>query len=336
MKKFILVVVCVLFASLVFGAKIVTLTDINAPERIAVDKDRIFIAELTEIFVYSKDGKLLKKFGKKGEGPSEFIATRNTGGLKIDLLPDMIMATSIGKVSFFSKDGEFVRMIKAPRGVAEYRPLGAKGERFCGMGFAMGEGALFAAINLYDGQLQKVKEIHRQKNPFQPGKSMNPFLTPPIPYVDNGTIVVDTRLGNFLIFNDKGEKLTDVQPEWEKIKLSKDYQDKVWDYYQNNPRVKANFAYLKKLIVMPDYLPNVKMCSVDDQKIYALTYLRKDGKAEFFVFDFKGKLVKHTYVDFAFRNFIKPYPYTIHNGVLYYIAEDIEKEEWSLYSVEIK
>jgi hypothetical protein len=336
MKKFIFLIVFVLFASLVFGAKLITLTDINAPERIVVDKDRIFIAELTTIFVYSKDGKLQKTFGKKGEGPGEFIATTQTGGLGLDILPDMLMVTSVGKVSFFSKDGEFKRVVKAPRGIAAYKPLDAKGEHFCGMGFALDEGVLYATINLYDGQLQKEKEIHRQKNPFQPGKSMNPFLTPPMPYVDNGTIVVDTRLGNFLVFNDKGEKLADIQHKWDKIELDKEYQDKVWDYYKNNPRVKANFERIKNLIVMPDNLPNVKMCSVDNQKIYALTYVRKDNKAEFYVFDFNGKLLKHAFVEFAFRNLLKAYPYTVHNDVLYYIAEDIEKEEWSLYTSEIK
>lgn len=336
MKKLILIVVCVLFASSAFAAKLVTLTDINAPERIVVDKDQIYIAELTTIFVFSKDGKLEYKFGKKGEGPGEFITAVQAGGLQIDILPDMIMATSIGRVSFFKKGGEFIRMVKAPRGVGAYKPLDPKGERFCGMGFAMGEGVLYGTISILNGQLEVEKEILRQVSPFQPGKSMNPFLTPPLPYVDNGTIIVDTRLGNFLVFNDKGEKLMDVQPKWEQIKLSKEYQDKVWDYYKNDPRVRANFERIKNLIVMPDNLPNVKMCYVDNQKIYALTYVRKDDKAEFYVFDFKGNLLKHVFVEFAYRNLLKPYPFCISDDVLYYLAEDIDKEEWSIHTSELK
>jgi hypothetical protein len=337
MKKFnLFLLVFLLLGCFVFGEKIVTLTDINAPERIVVDKDRIFIAEMTSIFIYSLDGKLQQKFGKRGEGPTEFIASPNTGGLQIDILPDMIMATSVGKVSFFKRNGEFIRVIKAPRGVASYKPLNDRGDRFVGMGFAADESVLYATINLYDGQLQKEKEIHRQVNPYQPRKKMNPFLTPPLPYVDKGTIVVDTRLGTFLVFNDKGESLATIKPTFEKIKLTKDYQDKVWNYYSTNPRVKHNFHRIKNIIQMPENLPDVKMCSVDDQKIYALTYRRKNDQAEFYVFDFNGKRLKHLFVTFAYRNLLKPFPYTIHKDVLYYIAEDIEKEQWTLYRTEIK
>jgi hypothetical protein len=147
---------------------------------------------------------------------------------------------------------------------------------------------------------------------------------------------VDTRLGTFLVFNDKGERLAFIEPKFEKIKLTKDYQDKVWDYYRTNPRVKNNFPFIKDIIQMPENLPDVKMCSVDDQKIYALTYRRKNDLAEFYVFDFNGKLLKHVFVTFAYRNLLKPFPYTIHKDVLYYTAEDIEKEEWTLYRTEIK
>jgi hypothetical protein len=74
---------------------------------------------------------------------------------------------------------------------------------------------------------------------------------------------------------------------------------------------------------------------VVNEKIYARTYRRKDGKAEFFIFDFSGKLLKHLYLPLADMNLLKTAPFHICNDVLYQVIENMEKEHWVLHSTKI-
>lgn len=50
----------------------ITLAGLNRPSAIEADQYRLFIVEDTSILIYSlEDFKLLKKFGRKGQGPGE-------------------------------------------------------------------------------------------------------------------------------------------------------------------------------------------------------------------------------------------------------------------------
>lgn len=333
MKKTFVFVLFLLMVTILSAAEIAVLTEINRPGMIRVDKDQIFITEDASIFIYSLDGKFQKKFGQKGEGPMEFMVTPDSGGLQIEILPDAVMATSIGKVSFFKRDGEFIRVIKAPRGVAFYRPLG---DRFAGLGFAMDNSVLMATMNIYDGKLEKVMEMYRQKNPYQQGQKMNPFLTPPMPYTWKDTIVVDTRTGPILVFNGKGEKTAVIDHPFKPIELTAQHKEQVMDFYRTNPAIKDNFERIKNMIECPGTFPNIQQTTVVDGKIYAQTYRRDQGKAEFFIFDFSGKLLKHIFLPLADMNLLQPAPYHICNDVLYQVKEDLEKEQWTLCSTKIE
>lgn len=328
MKKSYVLVLLLLTASLMYAVEIGPLAELNRPEMMRVDKDQIYITEGASIFIYSLDGKLLKKFGKKGEGPMEFMVNPMAGGLQICVLPDALMAVSIGKVSFFKRNGEFIRVVKAPRGVASYRPLG---DRFAGLGFAMDNGVIMAVINIYDQKLEQVKELDRRKNPYQQGQKMNPFLTPPLPYTWKDTLVVDTRTGPILVFNREGEKTAVIDHPFKPFKLTDDHKKGVMDFYRTDPRIKNNFERIKNLIEFPPAFPNIQETTVANGKIYAQTFRRKENKAEFFIFDVSGKLLKHIYLPLVDLNLMKPAPYHIYNDVLHQAVEDMENNRWVLH-----
>jgi hypothetical protein len=57
----------------VFAANTVELPDLLDPAAIHVDGNRMYITEHATIYIYStKDYHLIKKFGRRGEGPKEF------------------------------------------------------------------------------------------------------------------------------------------------------------------------------------------------------------------------------------------------------------------------
>ena len=82
-KKMMVILLTVLLAALL-GAetKVIPMPDLMKPQLILLDKTQMYITEDTSIFIYSlKDFKLIKKFGKRGEGPQEFIVNPQTGPL---------------------------------------------------------------------------------------------------------------------------------------------------------------------------------------------------------------------------------------------------------------
>ena len=56
-----------------FAEKAAVLPELSDPASFHIDGERIYIVERTTIHIYSsKDYTLIKKFGKRGEGPGEF------------------------------------------------------------------------------------------------------------------------------------------------------------------------------------------------------------------------------------------------------------------------
>jgi hypothetical protein len=56
----------------VFGIKVATLPQLNRPNNVVIDGDRLFISDCPSVYIYSiKDGdiQLKKKFGRQGSGP---------------------------------------------------------------------------------------------------------------------------------------------------------------------------------------------------------------------------------------------------------------------------
>jgi hypothetical protein len=85
------------------------LTGVLEPESIRVSGNELYVVEGAAIFVYSlKDLSLIRKFGKKGEGPGElkvFPFWPNS----ITVWPGYIFAEGLDKFIFFSKEGKLIK-----------------------------------------------------------------------------------------------------------------------------------------------------------------------------------------------------------------------------------
>ena len=79
MKKTGLFLLILFITTFAFTGVVKTFPDLMRPGRIMVDKDKLYILEFPHIYIYSLDDfRLIKKFGRQGEGPQEFM-----GGLNI-------------------------------------------------------------------------------------------------------------------------------------------------------------------------------------------------------------------------------------------------------------
>ncbi|NIR07278.1 MAG: hypothetical protein GTN82_17800 [Candidatus Aminicenantes bacterium] len=341
MRKTILTVIVLLFtASSILAAKVIPM-DLYKPFRIRTDGERIFIGQGAEIFIYSaNDFKLLKKFGKAGEGPQEF-KLRPEFSPEIDVHTDTLVATSIGKVSFFTKDGKFLHEKKVTGiGLNQfYRKLGDKlvGERF------LSEKAnLYRAVSIYDSNLNKIKEIFQYKYYIQRGKQYNPIergLYIANFYIHDHKIFIGGEIdsGTIHVFNTDGNHLYNIQPKLEKVKFTEADKKGYIDSYLSNSEYARQYERIKNRFKYPDYFPLFQDFIAADKRIYIQTYKRDetDTKNEFYILTLKGELIKRVWLPLEEFWDFTPNPYAICNGKLYQVVDNQEEDMWELHISEV-
>lgn len=323
---------CVLVMSgFLLTAKVIPLPEILKPVTINIDEDQIYITEGASIYIYSlKDFKFVKKFGKAGEGPQEFKIIPQLP-LIINVQTDKILVNSLGKISRFTKDGQFINEEKVQAGfVAALQPLG---DRFVGLGISQDSNTRYRAINIYDSKLNKIKEMIKVEDDFQLGKGLK-VLSTPLAFATFGNKLFLSSEGDFCIdvFDSEGKKLYSFKQDIKKLKVTADMKKEIDDYLKNDPRTKQVYEILKP-IRFPDYLPAMRDIRILDQKIYILTFIQeeKNETSEWFIFDIKGKLLEKVQLPMIYKNTLEHFPYTIHDNKLYQVVENIDEEQWELH-----
>ena len=160
MKIIGLIISTLLFTTLAFATKVVPLPNLLKPGLIRLDENQMYITEEANIYIYSlKDFHLVKKFGKPGEGPQEFmVAAGVVGQMWIEIQPDHIFIHTMGKISTFSKQGTFIKEKKISLAyTAAMHPIG---NRIVGTGFSTEKGVRYWTTNIYDAHLKIIKEVY--------------------------------------------------------------------------------------------------------------------------------------------------------------------------------
>ena len=89
----------------------------------------------------------------------------------------------------------------------------------------------------------------------------------------------------------------------------------------------------------PSIFPNIRNFHVMDDKIFIITYKEKQGKNAMYIYSMAGKLLQTVYVPLVEVDMILPQLYnyyTIKDGKLYKLVEDLDKEKWELHISAIK
>ena len=326
-------------ANSIGAAQIVPL-DLFKPFRIRCDGERIFIGQEAVIYVYSAaDYKLLTKFGKAGEGPQEFKLFPEFSP-DFDVHADTLVAFSIGKVSFFSKEGKFLdeKKLKSGGNHQFYRKLGDQllGERFQ----RHSDKTIYKAVTIFDADLNPVKEVFRYKNIAQFGKQFNPIergLYIPNFYIHDNKIFIggEVYADTIHVFDTAGSALYTIRPQLDKVKFTeadkKGYIDSFALYPDQYERLKNRLKY-------PDYFPLWQNFIVTDHRIYVQTYKRnrEDTGNEVVIFTLTGELLKRVWLPFDEYFDFTPCPYTIQDKKLLQCVDNEDEDVWELHITPIE
>ncbi len=175
MKRIFSILLLFLFtAGMIYSEKIAAFPEIKKPQSLDVDKDRAYVVEGAEVFVYSlKNFKLLAKFGKRGEGPQEFRISP-TGRVVVHPLGDYLYISSMGKMSKFTRDGKYISEVITPTG-ENYKPLWHN--KFVGAGVISEDGTMYRTIDFYNENMVKGKTVFKHIHSEQKSGSINVFAT---------------------------------------------------------------------------------------------------------------------------------------------------------------
>jgi hypothetical protein len=306
-----------------FPERLATLPEIMKPASISVDNNQLYIVEESTIYLYStKDFKLVKQFGRKGEGPGEF---KNIPMLKV--FPDYLLVNSYGKFLYFSRNGAFLREKKTP-GMFILRVFPV-GENFVGMEMKVNRESKKSStgITFFDKDIKTIKvvaESERRRRGSSGTYEMDMVRDYLRHEVSGENVYVgDTKKGFFIeVFNSKGNKLYQIKKEYEKMEVTDEYKNNFMESMKKSPyfnQVKDRFKFTCR-----KYFPAFRNFSINNGKIYVFTYKEKDKKKEVIVMDLKGSILKKTFLPVGVI-------FSINNDRFYYLKENEEEEEWELF-----
>ncbi len=343
MKRIVILIVLIVLAltMTVHAEKLATFDQVLKPAFLAMDNEQIYVSEGTTVYIFSrKDFSFKKKFGKSGAGPQEFSLAAGGGfsqpGVQVFAQSDNLVVNSIGKVSLFNKDGDFVKEYKSRWGMqsSQFQPFG---DGFTGTGAFIDEKTkqVFVTYNLFDGKLEKkTKELTRQK--LMKGTRFEMPMTPPMVLAHDQWVVAPTGDDfELAIFDVTGKKVASIKRDYKKLKVGQEYKDGIMQFFKTNPATKAAYEILKKMIKFKDEFPPIQYFFPVDQKVYVLTYLKKDGKYECFVYGINGTFIKRVFIPFHYMSAVQPAPMTIRDGKIYQLLENEDEETWELHGAKI-
>jgi hypothetical protein len=337
MKQIITLLLLVWLAVPVFSAGDAVIPGLYRPESIVVEDSRVYITQGVEVFIFKKSSmELVKKFGAEGEGPREFKKSPVPWIPSITLYKNgnRLVVNAMGKVAYYSPDGEFIEEKTTGTIFARYIPLGKK---YIYIYFTAEEKVRYISAALVDAGFKNNIPLSRFKFPAQEGKKRNPILMARLAsyfdryvYRDKFVFISD---GNAIqVFGPEGKELTSFTPDYTKVPIKGALKKEIDTFFTNDIRYKVPYLADKSrnLIGLPDHMPIFKDYRLADGKIYILSSFKKDGKYETFIYDFSGKLLKKTFIPLAQSDFLTLYPFDIDEGKIYQLVHDEEEDEYKL------
>jgi len=291
---------------------------------VKIGDDRIFITEDFGVNIFRlKDFSFIKKFGKKGEGPGEFL-----GYIELSFFDGHLYVNSFGKLSIFEKTGRLLREIKPKDSLANrFAPFNGK---FIGQSYEVDkERNRFRLINIYDKDLSREKKIIKEPHKNSLEKGITIFDTTFRAKIFGDRIYVVNGRGFKIDIYDRSLNKKVIKRDYQRVKFGVKDKQKAIDNLKSDPRLKSFAAEILKRQRYPDYYPSVQGLYDNGDDLFVMTYRWKGDSIEFFVFDKSGNYKKQIFIPFKMKSIYEAFPWDIKGDKFYQLIEN-EDEEWVL------
>jgi len=319
--------------------RVVTLEGIVKPDMIAVKDGKIYVLEKTSIFIYSaKNFQFIKKFGREGEGPREFMARPYGPPMSMSFVDGQLVVNSNNKLSYFDRNGNFKTERKAFANLVLFQVK----DNFVAIGPSVDTEKRFRiSYRLYSNDLKELKNL------FHTNISVNPqdYIIMPISAIGHnpcykGNIFVAASNTDFIIdiYDHTGKKIRRISKDFVRKKIPQTYRDEIHKWFKDESMYKQFYDGIKNFIKFKDYFPAIRDLILADDTIHVVTHRQKKDLWECILLDMTGKEIKRTFIPLSRYIPFTYYPLlcAVENGILYSLIEDEDEEEWKLHIVDLK
>jgi hypothetical protein len=334
-----MVLFCIFGTGFPRAEKLAVLDQLLRPNGLTVSSKYIYILEEPTIYIYSvRDFRLIKKFGKRGEGPREFM-TGPLGIMPMILYPydndTKLLVNSNSKVSLFTAEGTFIKETRVPP-MQAFLPFH---DRYISTG--SGENSKkqqIVTIELYDNNFREIKELYKSDMVIGASFGFNYPITAFSFWGYKDKIYIAAGKEGFVIrvFDIEGSPLREIKKEYKPLKVPEDYKKKTMDFYKNNPMFKEYWEFFKDRISFKEYYPAIRDMLVRDGNIYVLTYRGKGNDSECIILDLAGLEQKRVYVPLPESYGDFKYLYDIRGNCFFSLVENEEEETWELHKKDLE
>lgn len=315
----------------VHGYQARVIENVYRPLYMTVGPRAIYIVDEKEIKVFSKETMAYShSIGKTGEGPGEFV-----GFPFPQILEDRLLVFSVGKISYFGKDGTLIRERKIPGGAQWVKQVTQN--RFVAFQMKPAADDFYITYNLLDDKLSFLKELYKGRFIIHKDRTRDLFeLT--FFAAHRGRIVFAHNDGGFAvdILDADGNVHARIRRNDGRIPFGEADKEEMFAFYESHPLYRESFQRMKKRIIIPDSFPAILNGKVADNKVYIFTFRVKDKKNQCFVYDLDGSLIRRAFVELKGKSpDKKDTPFAISNNQLFQLVENPHEENWYLHVSDI-
>jgi len=316
----------------------VPLEDITQPSMFLVNYNKIYILEHAKIYIYSlKDFKLIKTFGRAGEGPREFKYRKDAAfPMAISFHENQLLVNSPNKLTYFDLEGNYIRELNVKTVDRILYPFDNK---YIGLGSTSGiNHRIFMGFTVFEKDFSAKKIVFVSDFEVSNPRSItlpvtNYFYKP----VYKGKIYINTSSDEFRInvYDKNGNQDYVINKKYAKIKVPANYEDEVMDFIVKSPKFQKAYDYFKKILNIREYFPPIRDLQILDDSIYVITFKRDGSLWECLRLDLKGNEIGRTFVKLNRVKHFSFYPllYSVYKEKIYSLVEDEVDETWKIHVV---
>ena len=330
------------------GKKLTSLKEVINATAMEIDGNELFVLDQEIVYVYSLENfQLLRKFGRKGHGPGEFVHYPITP-VMMQLFDDKVLLGRLNKIAIYSRSGKLIKEKIFRFLFGQFLSIS---ENFVvtviRFGKPYGEKSK-VLVKLFDPSFKEIKTIYVKE--YEPedddflAKVGYQIFRPTRVFVEisgDKLFVFDPDLGfPVKVFNKDGEHVKDIFIYCEKVKMNESFKKEIIDWINIKPGLKSFLDEWNLKVAFPEYFPMLRSFTVEGDKLYGYSYYKQDNLSEFILIDMsKNQLVKKFHLPPAERAPVQlsfNRIYTIKDYKYYYLVDNYEEETWELHMTEMK
>ncbi|MFC1563374.1 hypothetical protein ACFL6G_00495 [candidate division KSB1 bacterium] len=335
MKQFVYLIItaALLIPGKIEAQKLGVLPDIETPASIHVDSSNIYVTEQSKIYIYSmNDLSLVRKFGKAGDGHSEF-RIESGRNISIDVSTDNILVSSDGTLSFYSKKGDFINEVEIhPQAdiTVPFKDRLVSAAYYIRVGTGKSEEYISIHVNgLKD--ITRIREIYRSSLGqgsaigFGDDGDLDIRLFPDILKFqarDDKIFIGDAKKGlYFIVYDYEGKVLYEINKDYENKRITEEMKTAKIEKFKKRKIWQRHREMIE--FEIPEYLPAFSNFFISEGKMFVYLYSSDNINREILVLDQKGDEIGTISVPLSDHS-------TVANNRYYYLKKNVY-EEWEIY-----